>query len=404
MASFSWPTSTVSATSPSTGPTGVIAPTQATEVAGVTSGGILVPFRLDATGNYETLPLPTGAATAAKQDTGNTSVASIDTKTPALVSGRVPVDGSGVTQPISAVALPLPTGAATSALQTQISSQLPATLGQKVMAQSLPVTFASDQSPLSAYAVDQVASGTISALNANLVSGAATANSTVTLTGLQGMAAAVFQIPTAGVGTLLAQMSVDGANWVATTLQNVNTGALAGNASLAVTGIYQFECAGATAVRVTANAYTSGAPVITLRSCARTGLIGLDSPLPAGTNAIGNIATVTTVAAVTSITNPVTAAQSTAAAKTVKSAQVTVGTTAVRATTDGSAVTAGRVVLKVKPSIQNGGSIFIGPSTVTTSNGLLILPAETMELNFDAGEYYLISDTAAQACYVLEQE
>ena len=30
------------------------------------------------------LPLPSGAATGAKQDTGNTSVASIDTKTPAL--------------------------------------------------------------------------------------------------------------------------------------------------------------------------------------------------------------------------------------------------------------------------------------------------------------------------------
>lgn len=42
-----------------------------------------------------------------------TAVESIDTKTPALVSGRVPVDGSGVTQPISAASLPLPTGAAT---------------------------------------------------------------------------------------------------------------------------------------------------------------------------------------------------------------------------------------------------------------------------------------------------
>lgn len=36
---------------------------------------------------------------------------------PALVSGRLPVDGSGVTQPISAAALPLPTGAATAANQ-----------------------------------------------------------------------------------------------------------------------------------------------------------------------------------------------------------------------------------------------------------------------------------------------
>lgn len=47
------------------------------------------------------LPLPSGASTSALQTTGNSSLSSIDTKTPALVTGRVPVDGSGVTQPIS---------------------------------------------------------------------------------------------------------------------------------------------------------------------------------------------------------------------------------------------------------------------------------------------------------------
>jgi len=47
------------------------------------------------------LPLPSGAATAANQATANTSLASLDGKAPALVSGRVPVDGSAVTQPVS---------------------------------------------------------------------------------------------------------------------------------------------------------------------------------------------------------------------------------------------------------------------------------------------------------------
>ena len=36
-------------------------------------------------------PLPTGAATAALQTTGNTSLANLDAKHPSLVSGRVPV-------------------------------------------------------------------------------------------------------------------------------------------------------------------------------------------------------------------------------------------------------------------------------------------------------------------------
>lgn len=103
--------------------------------------------------------LPSGAATGAKQDTGNSSLSSIDgkitacntgavvvsssalpsgaataAKQPALgtagtpsadvisIQGRsgmtaVVVDGSGVTQPVSAAALPLPSGAATGAKQ-----------------------------------------------------------------------------------------------------------------------------------------------------------------------------------------------------------------------------------------------------------------------------------------------
>lgn len=70
-----------------------------------------------------TVSLPTGASTATLQTTGNTSLNSIDTKTPALSGGRVPVESNlvqGLTDtqlrasavPISASALPLPTGAA----------------------------------------------------------------------------------------------------------------------------------------------------------------------------------------------------------------------------------------------------------------------------------------------------
>jgi hypothetical protein len=80
-----------------------------------------------------------GDATAANQVIGNASLASIDGKTPALVGGRVPVDGSGVTQPvsgtfwqatqpISAVSLPLPTGAATAAEPTPALPRLPVPL------------------------------------------------------------------------------------------------------------------------------------------------------------------------------------------------------------------------------------------------------------------------------------
>lgn len=88
-------------------------------------------------------------------------------------AGAATVDGSAVTQPISAVSLPLPTGAATEAtlasidgnidvaLSTRASEATVATLlteaafqarintlGQKTMANSTPVVVASDQSPI----------------------------------------------------------------------------------------------------------------------------------------------------------------------------------------------------------------------------------------------------------------
>lgn len=68
-------------------------------------------------------------------------------------TGTFTVDGSGVTQPISAASLPLPTGAATSANQaTEIASLasidagIPAALGQTTMTASMPVVIASNQS------------------------------------------------------------------------------------------------------------------------------------------------------------------------------------------------------------------------------------------------------------------
>lgn len=68
-----------------------------------------------------------------------TALSSIDTKTPALVNGRQPVDGSGVTQPISAVNLPLPAGAATQTTLANIDNRLGAGVG--VLPQSFTTIF-----------------------------------------------------------------------------------------------------------------------------------------------------------------------------------------------------------------------------------------------------------------------
>lgn len=135
-----------------------------------------------------TLPLPTGAATAALQTSGNASLSSIDSKLTSPIStsrtwalqsstdsttvtGSVSISGSPTvsvsnfpaTQAISAASLPLPTGASTSALQTtgnnslsSIDSKTPA-LGQALASSSVPVVLTAAQistlTPLSSVSI-----------------------------------------------------------------------------------------------------------------------------------------------------------------------------------------------------------------------------------------------------------
>ena len=115
--------------------------TSASTLAGAVSGGHV---QSDVVSSV----LPTGAATAAKQPAlgvaGTPSADVISVQGVASMTA-LKVDGSAVTQPVSAASLPLPTGAATSALQTTISGQLPASLGAHLTAASLSVNIASDQ-------------------------------------------------------------------------------------------------------------------------------------------------------------------------------------------------------------------------------------------------------------------
>lgn len=87
----------------------------------------------------------------------------------------------------------------------------------------------------------------------------------------------------------------------------------------------------------------------------------------------------------------------------VLSAQIAVGLTAVRAAVNGaSAPSSTRKKLMVKPSKNNTGSIYLGGSTVTAANGLEIIGPDRLEFPFDASDYYLISDTAAQVVEIVE--
>ena len=124
---------------------------QVVSLASSDTTGTYLGFNSDSAKVYLTnisLPLPTGASTSALQTTGNSSLSSIDGKTATLVTGRVPVDGSAVTQPISAASLPLPAGAATQATLSSIDAKFSA-LGQNTMSASTPVVLSSNHSDIS---------------------------------------------------------------------------------------------------------------------------------------------------------------------------------------------------------------------------------------------------------------
>lgn len=102
------------------------------------------------------LPLPGGAATGALQTTGNTSLASIDTKMPALgqanMAGSTPVviasNQSVLT--VQAGSLPLPLGAATEATLAGISSPIVANIDAPLSGLATQATLASLNSKVTA--------------------------------------------------------------------------------------------------------------------------------------------------------------------------------------------------------------------------------------------------------------
>lgn len=160
------------------------------------------------------LPIPTGASTSALQTTGNANILSIDTKTPALVSGRSPVDGSGVTQPISATTLPLPSGASTGANQTTGNNSLASidskfnTLGQKTNSNSVPVTIASDNTVDVRFAGSKFFFSTLNSSSSQLAPAATYTGTVEDITGYPSASVLVFSDQN---GTLTINQYIDAA-------------------------------------------------------------------------------------------------------------------------------------------------------------------------------------------------
>lgn len=138
--------------------------TQLVDAGGVNAALVSVGGALKVDGSAVTqpvslgaLPLPTGAATEAKQPAfGTAGASSADVLTVQGRSGMtaLKVDGSAATQPVSVAALPLPSGAATESTLGTISSQISTVAGvQTSGAQKTQVTNFPATQPVSAAAL-----------------------------------------------------------------------------------------------------------------------------------------------------------------------------------------------------------------------------------------------------------
>jgi hypothetical protein len=185
---------------------------------------------------------------------------------------------------------------------------------------------------------------------------------------------------------------VDGSNWI-TILAAITraNGAVVQNIASAQ-GIYSVKIAGYLKFRMSASALSAGTPTVSIIQTLAEAQTSMDYGLPPGGQIIGSVGQ--------SGTWTLTPSSN---AGTITSVQATVGTSAVRATVAGTAPSASRKKLMVKPSAANTGKIYIGPSSVTTANGMEIIGPDRLEFEFDAGDYYLISDTAAQVVEILEK-
>lgn len=290
--------------------------------------------------NVGSIALPTGASTAAKQDTGNASLASIDSKLTsplsvaqsgtwtvglsagALTIGKVDqgtggasawkVDGSAVTQPVSAASLPLPTGAATEAKQDTGNSSLSSidgklgSLGQKTMAGSAPVVIASDQStlPISAASLplptgaatsanQTTANASLSSIDSKLTSPLSVAQSgTWNITNISG----TVSLPT-GAATSANQTTAN------SSLSSID-GKLANNYGVATGALRVASQIGNASGVADFNSGTYGAQTLRVVVASNQPTIPVSAPVNAAGNSPGS-STVSTVATLTAPANTV---------------------------------------------------------------------------------------------------
>lgn len=274
----------------------------------------------------------------------------------------------------------LPLGASTSALQTSgnasltsIDGKTPA-LGQALAAASVPVVLTAAQistlTPLTSVTVTQATGTNLHAVIDNFpatqpISGSVT----------------VVQPTGTNLHTVVDSGSITVTQATGTNLHTVvDSGSITANAGT--------------------NLNTSALNLETTQTA-------MSAKLPATLGQKASTASMAVVLASDQSSVPVAATPAVPPALTVKQAAISVGTSAVRLTTDGSAPSSTRRVLIANVDSAATAKFYIGSSSVTassTTRGIQLTANQTFNASDDAGDYYIISDTAAQTVFVTEQE
>lgn len=397
----------------------VIASDQSTLPVALTSASTVTVVQSTGTNLHtvvDSSALPTGASTSALQTTGNASLASIDSKTPALgqalAAASVPVVLTAAQlstlTPLTSVTVTQATGTNLHAVidsgtitlsgTSPVSGTVTAnqgtpnatpwneniaqfggssvSLGSKVSASSMPVVIASDQGAVA-----------ISAASLPLPTGAATSAN-------QTNASQKTQI-------------VDGSgNVIASTTNALNVDVINFPATQPVSGTVTVTQATGTNLHTVVD---SGSITVTQATGTNLHTVVDSSALPTGASTSANQTTANTSLS-TIVTNQTSGGQktqlSTPTALTVTQAAITVGTSAVRLTVSGSVPSATRVVLVATPDTASTATFYIGSATVTNSGatrGVEIVAGQSFIANNDAGDYYIVASIASQTVTIMEQ-
>lgn len=266
---------TIVATNPSVSGNNAPIPLSSTLIGG-SDGGQLRPLSATTSGGVNYLKVDTsgfisiGAATSTNQVTGNNSLSSIDGKIPAnltVTSTRLLVDGSGVTQPISAASLPLPTGAATSTIQTDGSQKTKIVDGSGNVIGSI-------SNKLQVIQPDGTASGTITSTQSVII-------------GLNGSGTVSVQLSGTWSGAVVLEGSTDGANWYSVPGVALTSGGV--SSTFSSNNLIAVSVGGFENFRVRGNTVTSGTLTVSLHSNHASSAVVISNPIPSGTNTIGSI-------------------------------------------------------------------------------------------------------------------